>query len=143
MGLDNAERQARWRAKQNAEIERLRKATAEQAEQLAEARREIEIAVLERENATLKMALARERKQHAEAKTRPAKQHAEAKTRAAKPAAPPTEPGGQDPRIAPSDAQAAMRNHLEACGLVMDDNVDEVIDWLKQDGIQRGGFTVQ
>ena len=132
MDLDNAERQARWRAKQNAEIERLRKAAAEQAEQLAEARREIEIAVLERENATLKMALARERKQHAEAKTK-----------AAKPAAPPTEPGGQDPRIAPSDAQAAMRNHLEACGLVMDDNVDEVIDWLKQDGIQRGGFTVQ
>ena len=73
MGLDNAERQARWRAKQNAEIERLRKATAEQAEQLAEARREIEIAVLERENATLKMALAHERKQHAEAKTRAAK----------------------------------------------------------------------
>ncbi|MFZ0025654.1 MAG: hypothetical protein WAK72_05590, partial [Pseudolabrys sp.] len=66
MGL-NAERHARWRA--NAEIERLRKAAAEQAEQLAEARREIEIAVLERENATLKMALARERKQHAEAKT--------------------------------------------------------------------------
>ena len=58
MGLDNAERQAPWRAKQNAEIERLRKAAAEQAEQLAEARREIEIAVLERENATLKMALA-------------------------------------------------------------------------------------
>ena len=45
MGLDNAERQARWRA--NAEIERLRKAAAEQAEQLAEARREIEIAILE------------------------------------------------------------------------------------------------
>ena len=132
MNLENAERQARWRAKQNAEIERLRKAAAEQAEQLAEARREIEIAVLERENATLKMALAHERKQHAEAKTK-----------VAKPAAPPTEPGGQDTRIAPSDAQAAMRNHLEACGLVMDDNVDEVIDWLKQDGIQRGGFTVQ
>ena len=35
-----------------------------------------------------------------------------------------------------------MREHLEACGLVMD-NVDEVIDWLKQDGIVRGGFTVQ
>ena len=111
MGLDNAERQARWRAKQNAEIERLRKAAAEQAEQLAEARREIEIAVLERENATLKMALAHERKHG----------HAEAKTKAAKPAAPPTEPGGEDPRIAPSDAQAAMRNHLEACGLVMDE----------------------
>ena len=133
MGLDNAERQARWRAKQNAEIERLRKTAAEQAEKLAEARKEIEIAVLERENATLKMALAHERKQHAEAKTR-----------AAKPAAPPTEPGGEDPRIALSDAQiAAMRDHLEACGLVMDDNVDEVIDWLKRDGIQRGGFTVQ
>ena len=138
MGLDNAERQARWRAKQNAEIERLRKAAAEQAEQLAEARREIEIAVLERENATLKMALAHERTQHAEAK-----KHAEAKTRAARPAAPPTEPGGGDPRIAPSESQAAMREHLEACGLVMDDNVDEVIDRLKQDGIQRGGVTVQ
>ena len=132
MDLDNAERQARWRAKQNAEIERLRKAAAEQAEQLAEARREIEIAVLERENATLKMALAHERKQHAEAKTS-----------AAKPAAPPTEPGGEDPRIALSESQAAMREHLEACGLVMD-NVDEELDWLKQDGsIQRGGFTVQ
>ena len=71
MGLDNAERQAPWRAKQNAEIERLRKAAAEQAEQLAEARREIEIAVLERENATLKMALAHERKRPAEAQTKP------------------------------------------------------------------------
>ena len=125
MGLDNADRQARWRAKQNVEIERLRKAAAEQAEQLAEARREIEIAVLERENATLKMALAHERKQHAEAR-----KHAKAKTRAARPAAPPTEPGSKDPRIAPSDAQAAMREQLEACGLVMD-NDDEVIDWLK------------
>ena len=99
MGLDNAERQAPWRAKQNAEIERLRKAAAEQAEQLAEARREIEIAVLERENATLKMALAHERK-------RPA----EAKTKAAKPAAPPTEPGGEDRALpvgcASGDAQA-------------------------------------
>jgi len=132
MGLDNAERQARWRAKQNAEIERLRKATAEQAEQLAEARREIEIAVLERENATLKMALAHER-------NRPA----EAKTKAAKPAAPPTEPSGEDLRIALSESQAAMRDHPQASsGLVMD-NVDEVIDyWLKQDGIPRGGFRV-
>ena len=128
MGL-NAERHARWRA--NAEIERLRKAAAEQAEQLAEARREIEIAVLERENAT---ALAHERKQLAEAK-----KLAEAKTRAAKPAAPPAEPGG-DPRIAPSDAQAAIRERLEACGLVMD-NVDEEIDWLKC--IVRGGSTMQ
>ena len=132
MDLDNAERQARWRAKQNAEIERLRKATAEQAEQLAEARREIEIAVLERENATLKMALAHER-------NRPA----EAKTKAAKPAAPPTEPSGEDLRIALSESQAAMRDHPQASsGLVMD-NVDEVIDyWLKQDGIPRGGFRV-
>jgi len=132
MGLDNAERQARWRAKQNAEIERLRKAAAEQAEQLAEARREIEIAVLERENATLKMALAHER-------NRPA----EAKTKAAKPAAPPTEPSGEDLRIALSESQAAMRDHPQASsGLVMD-NVDEVIDyWLKQDGIPRGGFRV-
>ena len=126
MGL-NAERHARWRA--NAEIERLRKAAAEQ---LAEARREIEIAVLERENAT---ALAHERKQLAEAK-----KLAEAKTRAAKPAAPPAEPGGEDPRITPSDAQAAIRERLEACGLVMD-NVDEEIDWLKC--IVRGGSTMQ
>jgi hypothetical protein len=132
MGL-NAERHARWRA--NAEIERLRKAAAEQAEQLAEARREIEIAVLERETATLKTALAHERKQLAEAK-----KLAEAKTRAAKPAAPPAEPGGEDPRIAPSDAQAAIRERLEACGLVMD-NVDEEIDWLKC--IVRGGSTMQ
>ena len=115
----------------DAEIERLRKAAAEQAEQLAEARREIEIAVLERENATLKKALAHGRKQLAEAR---------AKTRAAKPAAPPAEPGGEDPRIAPSDAQAAIRERLEACGLVMD-NVDEEIDWLKC--IVRGGSTMQ
>ena len=78
------------------------------------------------------MALAHERKQHAEAKTK-----------VAKPAAPPTEPGGQDTRIAPSDAQAAIAITWRPRGLVMDDNVDEVIDWLKQDGIQRGGFTVQ
>jgi hypothetical protein len=117
MGLDNAERQARGRA--NAEIERLRKAAAEQAEQLAEARREIEIAILELAEA---------------------KKLAEAKTRAAKPAAPPAEPGGEDPRIAPSDAQAAIRERLEACGLVMD-NVDEEIDWLKC--IVRGGSTMQ
>src|SRR5262245_19249569 len=129
MGL-NAERYARWRA--NAEIQRLRKAAAEQAEQLAEARREIEIAVLERENAT---ALAHERKQLAEAK-----KLAEAKRRAAKPAAPPAEPSGEDPRIAPSDAQAAICERLEACGLVMD-NVDEEIDWLKS--IVRGGSTMQ
>ena len=73
MGLDNAERQARWRAKRGAEIERLRKVAAEQSEQMAEARREMEIAALERENATLKKALAHEREQHAEAKTRAAK----------------------------------------------------------------------
>ena len=73
MGLYNAERQARWRAKRSAEIERLRKVAAEQSEQMAEARREIEIAALERENATLKKALAHEREQHAEAKTRAAK----------------------------------------------------------------------
>src|SRR6267142_960414 len=40
---------------------------------LVEARREIEIAALELENATLKKALAHERKEHAEAKTRAAK----------------------------------------------------------------------
>ena len=131
MGL-NAERHARWRA--NAGIERLRQAAAEQAEQLAEARREIEIAVLERESARLKTALAHERKQLAEAK-----ELAEAKTRAAKPAAPPAEPGGEA-RIAPSDAQAAIRERLEACGLVMD-NVDEEIDWLKC--IVRGGSTMR
>ena len=45
-----------------AEIARLREATAELSEQLAEARREIEIV------AALKMALAHERKQHAAAK---------------------------------------------------------------------------
>jgi len=73
MGLDNAERQARWREKGSAEIERLRKAAAGQSEQLVEARREIEIAALELENATLKKALAHERKEHAEAKTRAAK----------------------------------------------------------------------
>ena len=73
MGLYNAERQARWRAKRGAEIERLRKVAAEQSEQMAEARREIEIVALERENATLKKALAHEREQHAEAKTRAAK----------------------------------------------------------------------
>ena len=126
MGL-NAEWHARWRA--NAEIERLRKAAAEQAEQLAEARREIEIAVLERESARLKTALVHERKQLAEAK-----KLAEAKT------APPAEPGGEDPRIAPSDAQSAIRERLEACGLVMD-NVDEEIDWLKC--IVRGVSTMQ
>ena len=86
MGLNNAERQARWRTKRDAEIELLRKAAAEQSERLAEARREIEIV------AALKMGLAHEREQHAEAKTR-----------AAKPAAPPTEqelvtaPGLQTP----------------------------------------------
>jgi hypothetical protein len=110
MGL-NAERHARWRA--NAEIERLRKAAAEQAEQLAEARREIEFAIIELAEA---------------------KKLAEAKT------APPAEPGGEDPRIAPSDAQSAIRERLEACGLVMD-NVDEEIDWLKC--IVRGGSTMQ
>ena len=73
MGLYNAERQARWRAKRGAEIERLRKVAAEQSEQMAEARREIEIVALERENATLKKALAHEREQHAEAKTGAAK----------------------------------------------------------------------
>jgi hypothetical protein len=72
MGLNNAERQARWRAKRNAEIERLRTGLAEQSEQIAEARREMEIAALERENATLKMALAHARKEHAAAKTRAA-----------------------------------------------------------------------
>ena len=72
MGLYNAERQARWRAKRGAEIERLRKVAAEQSEQMAEARREMEIVALERENATLKKALAHEREQHAEAKARAA-----------------------------------------------------------------------
>jgi hypothetical protein len=43
----------------------LREATAELSEQLAEARREIEIVDFERENAALRMALAHERKQHA------------------------------------------------------------------------------
>ena len=57
----------------DAEIERLREAAAELSEQLAEARREIEI-VLARENAALKMALAHERKQHAAAKAAPASQ---------------------------------------------------------------------
>ena len=65
MGLSNAERQARWCTKWDAEIERLRKVAAEQSEQLAEAQREIEIVALARENAALKMALAHERKQHA------------------------------------------------------------------------------
>jgi hypothetical protein len=72
MGLNNAERQALWRAKRHAEIERLRTVVAEQSEQIAEARREMKIAALERENATLKMALAHERKEHAAAKTRAA-----------------------------------------------------------------------
>jgi hypothetical protein len=52
----------------DAKIERLREAAAEQSEQLAEARREIEIV------AALKMALAHERKQHAAAKAAPASQ---------------------------------------------------------------------
>jgi|SRR5882724_641520 len=65
MGLSNAERQARWCTKWDAEIERLRKVAAEQSEQLAEAQREIEIVALARENAALKVALAHERKQHA------------------------------------------------------------------------------
>ena len=70
MGLSNADRQARWRVKRNAEIERLRQLVDEQARQLTEAQSKIEIAALERENATLRMALAHERKQHAEAKLR-------------------------------------------------------------------------
>ena len=44
MGLSNAERQARWRAKRDAEIERLRKASGKAApasRELAEARKEI------------------------------------------------------------------------------------------------------
>jgi hypothetical protein len=53
MGLNNTERQARWRTKPKEEIERLRKVIAEQFKQLADARREIEIAALQRENATL------------------------------------------------------------------------------------------
>ncbi|MGY8685273.1 hypothetical protein Q2941_47215 [Bradyrhizobium sp. UFLA05-153] len=81
MGLNNPERQARWRTKRKEEIERLRNVVAEQSKQLAEARREIEIAALQQENATLKIALADERKQHAATKAM-----------AAKPAPPPIDP---------------------------------------------------
>jgi hypothetical protein len=50
MGLSNAERRARWRAKRDAEIDRLRKAaatakpakTAPASQKLADARKEIE-----------------------------------------------------------------------------------------------------
>ena len=68
MGLNDAIRQARWRSKRNAEVERLRRAAVEQSEQLAAARKEIEIAALERETAVLKKALAHERQQQEAAK---------------------------------------------------------------------------
>ena len=44
-----------------------------------------------------------------------------------------------------SAAQAAMRDHLEACGFayLCTDSVDEAINWLKARGILRGGFAVQ
>ncbi|MBR1286061.1 VRR-NUC domain-containing protein [Bradyrhizobium sp. AUGA SZCCT0177] len=44
-----------------------------------------------------------------------------------------------------SDAQAAMRDHLEGCGFayLCTDDVNQAIAWLKQHGILRGGFTVQ
>lgn len=77
MAFSNAELQARWRVKRAAELNLLRQVAAEQAQHLIEARSEIEIAALERENATLKIALAHERK------------HAEAKARAAESAPPP------------------------------------------------------
>jgi hypothetical protein len=42
-------------------------------------------------------------------------------------------------------AQAAMRTHLEGCGFpyLCTDSVDVAIEWLKDAGILRGGFTVQ
>jgi hypothetical protein len=56
MPLTNAEKQARWRARRDAEFKRLRKLAAKAApanqEQLAEARKEIER--LRKENAALK-----------------------------------------------------------------------------------------
>ena len=46
-----------------------------------------------------------------------------------------------------SEAQQAMRAHLEGCGFDFDylctDSVDQAIDWLKQHGILRGRFSVQ
>jgi hypothetical protein len=44
-----------------------------------------------------------------------------------------------------SDAQQAMRAHLEACGFpyLCTDSVDQAIEWLKDIGILRGGFAVQ
>jgi len=44
-----------------------------------------------------------------------------------------------------SEAQQAMRDHLEACGFdyLCTDSVDHAIEWLKDAGILRGGFQVQ
>ena len=44
-----------------------------------------------------------------------------------------------------SEAQAGMREHLEGCGFayLCTDDIDLAIEWLKQHGVQRGGFTVQ
>jgi hypothetical protein len=43
-----------------------------------------------------------------------------------------------------SEAQEAIRDHLEACGFdyLMTDSVDAAIAWLMARGILRGGFTV-
>ena len=84
----SADWQTRWRVQRKAEIERLHQVAAEQAQQLTEARSEIEIAALKRENAILRMALAHERKRHAEANAR-----------AAKPAPPPIDPDGEIARL--------------------------------------------
>jgi len=44
-----------------------------------------------------------------------------------------------------SEAQQAMRDHLEACGFpyLCTDSVDAAIAWLKDAGILRCGFQVQ
>ena len=44
-----------------------------------------------------------------------------------------------------SEAQQAMREHLKGCGFtyLCTDSVEVAIEWLKQHGVLRGGFTVQ
>ena len=44
-----------------------------------------------------------------------------------------------------SEARAAMREHLRGCGFayLCTDDIDLAIEWLKQHGVLRGGFTVQ
>jgi hypothetical protein len=117
MGQSSADWQARLRVKRKVEIEWLRQVAAVQAQQLTEARSEIEIAALERENAILRMALAHERKQHAEANAR-----------AAKPAPPPIDPDGEIARL--KEWVYFLRNELQ-----------EKREWYEDESRRKGIMT--